>query len=105
MLEQGGVVSGFEHNLGGTHGGLRGEQRGNVARQSNLHSGLGQGFENDVDVGGTAGGESGDGVHVLFIHHDGPSDNVEHGGGQIHVLRIGVCPFGDRRHSATHKAR
>src|SRR6516225_4378489 len=90
VFEQRRMVPGFKHNGGGAEGGLGGEQSGDVAGQADLHSRLGKRFENNVDVGRAAGRQAGDGVHVLFIDHDGATDNPEQGAGVFDILGAGV---------------
>src|SRR6516225_163459 len=79
VFEQRRMVAGFEHHAGSALHGLCGEKRRDVAGETDLHTGFGQRFENDVGKGGSAGGQACDRVHVLFVDDDRAADRLEHG--------------------------
>src|SRR5215469_4346948 len=105
VFEQRRVVAGFEDDGGGAEGGLGSKQRGNVAGQADLDTGFGQRFQDDIDEGGSAGGEAGDGVHVFFIHHHGAADDAEQGAGVFNVPGAGVPAAAEGGHADPENAR
>ena len=54
-----------------------GELGGDVAGEADVDAGFGEGLDDDVNEGGAAAGEAGDGVHVLFVDDDGAADGAE----------------------------
>ena len=52
VLQLGGVLSRDDDVFGGPQDGLRGEFYGDIARKSQLHSAVGQGFYYYIDIGG-----------------------------------------------------
>jgi putative CocE/NonD family hydrolase len=102
VLEERGVIAGFEDHAGRALHGLGGEQRRNVTRQTDFHSSLGEGFENDVGEGRTAGGKPGDGIHVLLVDDHGAANGAEHGLGDFEVLGGSVGAAADAGHATAH---
>src|SRR5438046_5152556 len=101
VLQERGVVAGFEYDAGGAFHGLRGEQCGDIARQADLHASLSKGFENDVRKCRSAGREPRDGVHILFVHHNGASNRFEHRPCNLQMLCSGVSAPADAGHATS----
>src|SRR5919197_1433027 len=55
VLEQSRMVPGFKDDLSGTHRGLCCQKGRDVSGKTHLNSGLRQGFQDDVNIGGAAG--------------------------------------------------
>ena len=100
VLQQCGVVASFEDHTGGAFHSLCGQQRGYIARQTDFNSGFGERFKNDVSEGGAAGGEAGDSVHVLFVHHDCAAHGVKHGTRDFKVFGSSVASLANSSHTA-----
>lgn len=99
VLEESGVVARFQDNAGSAFHGLGGEESGDVAGQADLHARFRERFQDDVGKSGAAGGEAGDGIHVLFVNDHRAADGAEHGFGNFEMFRGGVRAAADSGHA------
>src|SRR5882762_1372204 len=105
MVQPAGVVTGIELHLRGAEQRLRREQCRDIARQTDLHAGLGERFENDVDECRTTRREAGHRIHVLLVHHHRPAYRVEQPPGGVEMRVRRVLPPADAGHARAHLAR
>src|SRR3954447_5492381 len=98
------MIAGLENHCRGAQGRLRGEQGGDIPRQADFYAGFSQRFQDDVDVGGSTGGQSGYSIHVFFIDDDGATDNVEELTSRLHLGSVNEFAFAQRSHSNTKNA-
>jgi len=98
------VITGFKHNCRCPQGGLCGKECRYISRESNLDASLGQRLENDVDIRGTAGGQSGHGVHVLFIYNNRSAYNIEQRAGGVDMGLFRISSFANSGHALTENA-
>ena len=85
VAEGGGVFAGVEDHFGGTEDGLGGEAEGGGAGEAFEDAGVGEGFDDGVDVGGAAAGEAGDGVEEFFGDFIDGADAAEDGAGEVGI--------------------
>src|SRR6266436_4407521 len=87
VLQQGGVIAGFQNHTRRAFHGLRRKQSCYIAWETHLDTGFGERFEDDVGKRRAAGGKPGHGVHVFFVYGHGATDRVEHRARRLQVLR------------------
>jgi len=102
VLQERGVVAGFQHHACGTFHGLGGEQSGDIAGKTDLDARFGERFKDDVGKGWPAGGETGDRVHVFFVDNDRAADGAEHGFCDIQMFCRSMGAATDAGHTAAH---
>ena len=106
--------AGLQHHAAGSRHGLRRQLHRDFACQASAYSALCQGLDDDIDVGGAASGQTGDGVHLRFRHLHGGAHPVEQGAhrgqrrGQrrrpgTHRRGPGAEPDEGLRHDAHHR--
>ena len=90
IFEQGRVVAGLKHHAGGAEGGLRGEEGGDITRETDVDASLCEGLNDDVEEGRAGAAETRDSVHVFFIDYDGAADCREDALCERHLVRGAV---------------
>ena len=91
VLEHGGMFAGFEHHRGGAQHRLRGQPHGIGPRQADAHAAIGERFDDQIDVGRAAAGETGDRIHQALGHFDGQAHRAEQHAGGFRILAGGAA--------------
>ena len=96
------MLPALDQQLGAPEHRLRGELQGSAAGEADFDARVGQGLDDQEQVGGAAAGETGDGVELRLLEQDGEAHAVEDGarGGEIGVGR--VLPEGERGRGGAH---
>ena len=89
VFEGAGVLPGLQHHGGGAYQHLGGVLHGLLPGQAHHDPAVGQGLKEGVDVGGTASGHRGKGVHVGLVHEVYPP-----GAGENVLYRLDVVGLG-----------
>ena len=88
VFERARMQAGVEDHFGAAKDGLGREFCGDIARQTRGDAAVAQGFDEKINVGGTAAAQAGDGVEQVFFELENSADGREKFLREIGVLRL-----------------
>lgn len=91
VAKRGGMAAGFLHHAGRTEHGLGDKIHGQIAREADADPGIGEGFHDEVHVGGARAAECSDGVEIVLFDFERLTDTVKDffGKGEVGGLSVG----------------